>query len=156
MTPAIRALQRAGVTYEVREYAPDPTAPAYGEEAARALNLSPREVFKTLLARLEDQRLVVAIVPVAGRLDLKALARAAGAKKATLADADAAQRASGYVVGGISPLGQKQRLPTFIDSSAAQLERMHVSAGRRGLEIALAPGELQRITQASLAAIARL
>lgn len=141
--------------FEVREYPHDPASPAYGQEAAEALGLDPEEVFKTLLARIDGKRLVVAIVPVSGSLDLKALARAAGGKKAAMAEADDAQRATGYVVGGISPLGQKQRLATFIDTSAESLPRIHVSGGRRGLELALAPGDLQRLCGAELAAIAR-
>lgn len=155
MTPAIRALERAGIDFALLEYAHDPAAPAYGEEAARALGLSPQSVFKTLLTSLDGKGLAVAIVPVSGSLDLKALARAAGAKKAALAEAAAAERATGYVVGGISPLGQKQRLATFIDASAERLERIHISAGRRGLEIALAPGDLQRLTAAHLVPLAR-
>jgi len=155
VTPAIRRLEQAGVAFAVHEYAHDPETPAYGQEAVEALGLSPDAVFKTLLARLDGQRLAVAIVPVSASLDLKALARAAGAKKAAMAEAADAQRATGYVVGGISPLGQKQRLATFLDASAEALERLHVSGGRRGLEIALAPADLQRLTGARLAAIAR-
>ncbi|MBZ9558238.1 MULTISPECIES: Cys-tRNA(Pro) deacylase [unclassified Modicisalibacter] len=155
MTPAIRVLERSGVPFEIHEYPHDPTAPAYGREAAEALGLDPGEVFKTLLARIDGRRLAVAIVPVSGSLDLKALARAAGGKKAAMAEADDAQRATGYVVGGISPLGQKQRLATFIDTSAEALPRIHVSGGRRGLEIALAPDDLKRLSGAESAAIAR-
>ncbi|SHF76203.1 Cys-tRNA(Pro)/Cys-tRNA(Cys) deacylase [Modicisalibacter ilicicola DSM 19980] len=155
MTPAIRLLQYSGSRFELLEYTHDAKAPAYGEEAARELGLSPKVVFKTLVASLDDRRLAVALVPVSHNLDLKALARAAGAKKATLADAALAERATGYVVGGISPLGQKQHLATFIDASAERLERLYVSAGRRGLEIALSPLELQRLTQADFAALAR-
>lgn len=155
MTPAVRALQRAGVDFELLEYAHDPAAPAYGEEAARALNLPPQAVFKTLLANLDAKRLVVAIVPVTGSLDLKALARAASAKKASMAEAAAAERATGYVVGGISPLDQKQRLETFIDTSAEGLPRIHVSGGRRGLELALDPADLQRLTKARRVPLAR-
>lgn len=155
MTPAVRALRRAEIDFELLEYAHDPAAPAYGEEAARALNLPPHAVFKTLLANLDAKRLVVALVPVTGSLDLKALARAAGGKKAIMADASAAERATGYVVGGISPLGQKQRLDTFIDASAEGLPRIHVSGGRRGLELALALVDLQRLTSARLVPLAR-
>ncbi|MEC9482727.1 MAG: Cys-tRNA(Pro) deacylase [Halomonas sp.] len=155
MTPAVQALKRAGVDFTLLEYAHDPASPAYGEEAARMLGLAPDSVFKTLLARVDGKRLAVAIVPVSGMLDLKALARVANGKKAAMADAADAERATGYVVGGISPLGQKQRLATYMDSSAAQFERIHVSAGRRGLEIALAPADLVRLTGASLAALAR-
>ncbi|EPC01822.1 hypothetical protein L861_21595 [Litchfieldella anticariensis FP35 = DSM 16096] len=156
MTPAVKALERAGMDFTLKEYSHDPKAPAYGEEAAEALGLSSREVFKTLLARLDDDRLVVAIVPVAAQLDLKALARAAKAKRARMADPSEAERATGYVVGGISPLGQKKRLPTFLDTSAENLPLLHVSGGRRGLEIALAPADLERLTQATLANLARI
>ncbi|MFW6345913.1 MAG: Cys-tRNA(Pro) deacylase, partial [Halomonas sp.] len=142
MTPAIRALEQAGVDFSVAEYAHDSRSPAYGEEAAVALGLSPEVVFKTLIARLDDGRLAVAMVPVSGQLDLKAMARAAGARKARLAEAEEAERATGYVVGGISPLGQKRRLPAYLDASAEALPAIHVSGGRRGLEIRLAPGDL--------------
>lgn len=155
MTPAVRALERAGIDFSLMEYAHDPKAPAYGKEAAEALGLSPAVVFKTLLARLDDERLVVAIVPVDAQLDLKALARAAGAKKAHMADPGEAERATGYVVGGISPLGQKKRLATFLDTSASTLGTLHISGGRRGLEISLAPTDLERLTQARLVALAR-
>jgi Cys-tRNA(Pro)/Cys-tRNA(Cys) deacylase len=155
MTPAVKQLERAGVAFTLAEYAHDPRTPAYGEEAARALGLSPDEVFKTLLVKLDDGRLAVAIVPVAGQLDLKALARAAGARRAAMAEPEAAQRATGYVVGGISPLGQKRRLATFLDESAAALPAIHVSGGRRGLEIRLAPADLVRLTGARLAPLAR-
>ncbi|HET8789992.1 MAG TPA: Cys-tRNA(Pro) deacylase [Modicisalibacter sp.] len=155
MTPAVRALRRAGIDFELLEYAHDPASPAYGEEAARALALPARAVFKTLLANIDGKRLVVALVPVSGSLDLKALARAASGKKASMAEATAAERATGYVVGGISPLGQKQHLEAFIDTSAESLSRVYVSGGRRGLELALAPTDLQRLIAARLVPLAR-
>lgn len=155
MTPAIKQLERAGASFTLADYAHDPRSPAYGEEAARALGLSPDEVFKTLLAKLDDGRLAVAIVPVSGQLDLKALARAAGARRAVMAEPAEAQRATGYLVGGISPLGQKRRLPTFLDASAEALPTLNVSGGRRGLEIRLAPADLIRLTGARLAPLAR-
>lgn len=155
MTPAVKQLEKAGIAFTLAEYPHDPRSPAYGEEAARALGLSADEVFKTLLARLDDGRLAVAIVPVSSQLDLKALARAAGARKAQMAEGEEAQRATGYVLGGISPLGQKRRLPTFLDASAEALASMHVSGGRRGLEICLAPADLLRLTGGCLAALAR-
>ncbi|MBB3191217.1 Cys-tRNA(Pro) deacylase [Halomonas cerina] len=155
MTPAVKTLEKAGVAFSTASYAPDPRRPAYGEEAARALDLSPDEVFKTLLARLDDDRLVVAIVPVSAQLDLKALARAAGARKAVLAAPAEAERATGYVVGGISPLGQKRRLAIFLDTSAEARATLYVSGGRRGLEICLAPDDLVRATGARLAPVAR-
>jgi len=155
MTPAVKMLEKAGVAFQLKSYEHDPRTPAYGEEAARALGLPADEVFKTLLARLDDGRLAVAIVPVPCQLDLKALARAAGARKASLADPAEAERATGYVVGGISPLGQRKRLPTFLDESARTLEAIHVSGGRRGLEIRLAPSDLIRLTDAQEAPLAR-
>ncbi|MCE8053887.1 Cys-tRNA(Pro) deacylase [Halomonas daqingensis] len=155
MTPAIKALERDGVPFELLSYEHDPRAPAYGEEAANALDLDPRSVFKTLIARLDDGRLAVGIVPVTGQLDLKALAKAADARRASMAEAAEAERATGYVLGGISPLGQKKRLATFLDASAKDLDRLHVSGGRRGLEIALAPADLIRLCQARLAPLAR-
>lgn len=155
MTPAVKELEKAGVAFELASYSHDPAIPAYGEEAARVLGLSPDEVFKTLLATLDNGRLVVAIVPVSGQLDLKALARAAKARKASMADSREAERATGYVVGGISPLGQKKRLPTFLDISAEALPAIHISGGRRGLEIRLAPADLIQLTGAQLAPIAR-
>ena len=155
MTPAVKLLERDGADFELRDYAHDPRAPAHGEEAARALGLDPDRVFKTLVARLDDGRLAVGIVPVSGQLDLKALARAAGARRATMAEPAEAERATGYVLGGISPLGQKKRLATFLDASAEAFERIHVSAGRRGLEIGLAPVDLIRLSRARLAPLAR-
>lgn len=159
MTPAIKALEKAHVAFETHHFDHDDRRGlgeiSYGEEAARALGLSPEQVFKTLLAKLDDGGLVVAIVPVSGQLDLKALARAAGARKAGMADRDEAQRATGYVLGGISPLGQKKRLATFIDTSAETQDMMHVSAGRRGLEIGLAPADLAGLLNARFAALSR-
>lgn len=136
-------------------YSHDPKAPSYGLEAAEKLGLDPQRVFKTLLAATEKGELLVAVVPVIGSLDLKALAHVAGAKKADMADPQAAQRATGYLVGGISPLGQKKRLRTFIDESARQYPSIHVSAGRRGLEVELAAEVLAQLTQGSFAAIGR-
>ncbi len=155
MTPAVKTLERNGAAFELLSYEHDPRASAYGEEAASALGLDPRTVFKTLIARLDDGRLAVGIVPVTGQLDLKALAKAAGARRANMAEAAEAERATGYVLGGISPLGQKKRLPTFLDVSAESLEHLHVSGGRRGLEIRLAPADLMRLCGARLASLSR-
>ncbi|MDX5379465.1 MAG: Cys-tRNA(Pro) deacylase [Halomonas sp.] len=155
MTPAVRALERDGASFELLSYEHDPRAPAYGEEAASALGLAPHTVFKTLIVRLDDGRLAVGIVPVTSQLDLKALAKAAGARRASMAEAAEAERSTGYVLGGISPLGQKKRLPTFLDASAEGLGKMHVSGGRRGLEIALAPADLIRLCHARLVPLAR-
>ncbi|PAU75874.1 Cys-tRNA(Pro) deacylase [Halomonas salipaludis] len=155
MTPAIKALKRAKVSHQVLDYPHDPRAPAYGLEAVEALGLAPQSVFKTLLAQLDDGRLVVAMVPVDAQLDLKALARTAGARKAAMAEPSDAERATGYVLGGISPLGQKKRLATFIDASIEGRDPVHVSGGRRGLEIALASADLIALTDAKLAPLAR-
>ena len=153
-TPAILAAERAGITFQVLEYPHDPNAESYGLEAAEALGLDPATVFKTLIANVDGARLVVAIVPVTARLNLKSLAAAAGGKRAEMADGAAAERATGYVLGGISPLGGRRPLPTVIDSSALDHPRIHVSAGRRGLELALAPADLRRLTDATAAPIA--
>ncbi len=154
MTPAVVALQRAKMPFVVREYEHDPAAQSYGMEAAEKLGLDPAAVFKTLVTSV-DGKLTVAIVPVAQSLDLKALAAAAGGKRAAMADLGEAERATGYVAGGISPLGQRKRLPTVVDESAMGLERMYVSGGRRGLDIELAPADLRTLTQAKVAPIAR-
>jgi Cys-tRNA(Pro)/Cys-tRNA(Cys) deacylase len=153
-TPAILALVRAGVSFTTHAYEHDAAAPSYGLEAAEALGLDPATVFKTLLAEV-DGSLVVGIVPVTGQLDLKALATAAGAKKAVMADPALAERATGYVVGGISPIGQKRRLATVLDLSARDHHVVYVSGGRRGLDLGLAPDDLVRVTGASVAAISR-
>lgn len=155
MTPAILAARRAGVAHRVLEYAHDPRSASYGLEAVEALGLPAASLFKTLVVALDGSRLAVAMVPVDCQVDLKAVAAAFGAKRAEMADPAAAERATGYFVGGISPLGQKKRLPAAIDASASALETVHVSAGRRGLEIALAPDQLVRLTGALVAPIAR-
>ncbi|MFH8592121.1 Cys-tRNA(Pro) deacylase [Streptomyces rimosus] len=153
-TPATVALTEAGVDFTLHAYEHDPATASYGEEAAEALGVSPDQVFKTLLAEV-DGALTVAVVPVSGTLDLKALAAAAGGKRAAMADPAAAERSTGYVRGGISPLGQRKRLPTVIDASATAHATVCVSAGRRGLEVELAPADLQELTRATLAEIAR-
>ena len=147
--PADRAARPAHPVYP---YDVSPDAPNYGALVAEALGVPLERVFKTLVAEV-DERLVVGVVPVSGDLDLKALAQAAGGKKAALADRAAAERSSGYVRGGISPLGQRKRLPTVIDDSALGLDRMFVSAGRRGLQVAVTPADLIRLTSASTAQI---
>ncbi len=154
-TPAVLALDRAGVPYTVHAYGHDPASGlSYGLEAAAAIGVDPAHVFKTLMADV-DGALVGAVVPVDGSLDLKALARAVGGKRAAMADPAAAQRATGYVVGGISPLGQKQRHPTVVDATADVLDRVFVSGGRRGLDVALAPADLLRLTGGCTAPITR-
>ncbi|KNH21127.1 prolyl-tRNA synthetase [Arthrobacter sp. ZBG10] len=151
-TPATAALAAAGVPFVLHPYTHDPAAPSYGTEAAQALGVDPARVFKTLMVDVEG-RLAVGIVPVSGTLDLKAIAAALGAKKAAMADPAAAQRRTGYVLGGISPLGQRLPSPTVLDSSALALATVLVSGGRRGLDIELAPADLVRLTSAVTAAI---
>jgi Cys-tRNA(Pro)/Cys-tRNA(Cys) deacylase len=148
MTPAIRLLDREKVAYTLHSYEHDPKAPSYGLEAAEQLGLDPARVFKTLLADV-DGTLVVCVVPVARQLDLRALG-----KRASMAKPEAAERATGYVVGGISPLGQRKRLQTVVDESALGFATIHVSAGRRGLEVELDPHDLVRLTSAKVAACA--
>jgi Cys-tRNA(Pro)/Cys-tRNA(Cys) deacylase len=154
-TPATRAARRAGLSFAVHEYRHDPHARSYGLEAAEALGLEPARVLKTLVVQMDGGALAVCCVPVNAELDLKAVAAAAGAKRAELAEAADAERATGYVVGGISPLGQRRQLATVVDASALEHETLFVSAGRRGLEIELAPADLVRLTGAVTAAVAR-
>ncbi|MFE5244909.1 MULTISPECIES: Cys-tRNA(Pro) deacylase [unclassified Streptomyces] len=153
-TPATVALTTAGTAFTVHSYDHDPASASYGEEAAQALGVSPDRVFKTLVAEV-DGELVVAVVPVAGSLDLKALASAVGGKRATMADPAAAERTTGYVRGGISPLGQRKRLRTVLDASAGAHATICVSAGRRGLEVELSPEDLTALTTATVAPIGR-
>jgi Cys-tRNA(Pro)/Cys-tRNA(Cys) deacylase len=160
-TPAILVLERAGVAFAVHEYEPDPPSAAsrdrrggYGERTAAALGADPARVHKTLIASV-DGRLVAAIVPVDRELDLKALAAAAGGRKAEMADPVAAERSSGYVVGGISPFGQRRALPTVLNEDALLLDAILVSGGRRGLQVELAPSDVVRLTDATVARIAR-
>jgi len=148
-TPAIAAATRAGVAFTVHEYAHDPRSESYGREAAEKLGLDPARVFKTLVADV-DGALTVALVPVGAQLDLRALG-----KRSVMAEPKAAERATGYVAGGISPLGQRRALPTVVDESALSFETIHVSAGRRGLELELAPADLVHLTRARVARIAR-
>lgn len=153
-TPATVALDRAGVPYTVHSYARDPAAGSFGLEAAERLGLDPAAVLKTLLAEV-DGGLVVAVVPVSGQLDLKQLAAAVGGKRAAMADPAAAERATGYVVGGISPFGQKRRLPCVVDRSALDRPVVYVSAGRRGVDLGVAPADLVRLLGAGTADLGR-
>ncbi|QEO15766.1 Cys-tRNA(Pro) deacylase [Agromyces intestinalis] len=153
-TPATVALQRAGIAFVPRAYEHDPRATAYGLEAAEKLGIEPERVFKTLLVAVDDG-LAVGIVPVAEQLDLKALAGAVGGKRAELADPAVAERKTGYVVGGISPIGQKTALPTVLDESAILCETILVSGGRRGFDLELAPDDLLTVTGGRYAPIAR-
>ncbi len=153
-TPATLALVRAGIEFTLHAYDHDSRTTSYGDEAAEALGLDPRRVFKTLMVAV-DGSMVVAVVPVSGRLDLKALARALGGSKASLADRAAAEKATGYVAGGISPVGQKRPLTTVVDQSALAQPTVYVSAGRRGLDLEIAPDDLVTVTGATTAALSR-
>lgn len=153
-TPATVMLERAGIAYVARGYEHDPGAPSYGMEAAEALGVEPQRVFKTLLVGT-DRGLGVGIVPVDAQLDLKAIAAALGAKRATMADPRVAERTTGYVVGGISPIGQRKPLPTVVDESATAYDTVLVSGGKRGLDIELAPADLLTVTRGTTAPIAR-
>jgi Cys-tRNA(Pro)/Cys-tRNA(Cys) deacylase len=153
-TAATALLDREGVPYTVHTYAHDPQRESYGSEASEALNVPADRVFKTLVASV-DGVLTVGVVPVSAQLDLKALAAAAGGKKATMADPAAAERATGYVVGGISPIGQRRRLPVVVDATALEFQAVYCSGGRRGLEIELAPADLIRLADATVAPISR-
>jgi len=147
-------LSKAKVEFTTHGYEHDPAAKSYGLEAAEALGLAPEQVFKTLLVEV-DGKLTVGVVPVDKQLDLKAIAAAAGGKKAVMADPAAAERTTGYVVGGISPIGQKRALPTVVDATATDHDTVYVSGGRRGLDIGLAPKDLITITNARTAPITR-
>lgn len=156
-TPATTALDHAGIGYRLHSYDHDPANRHFGDEAATALGVDPLRIFKTLIVETGAGRppLAVAVVPVAGQLDLKAMAAALGVKKVDLADPSAATRSSGYLVGGISPVGQKTPLPTVIDETAELFDTLFVSAGRRGLQVELSPADLARVTGARFADIAR-
>jgi Cys-tRNA(Pro)/Cys-tRNA(Cys) deacylase len=151
MTPAIVAARRAAIRHQIHEYTHDSHSHAWGLEAAEKLGLDPARVFKTLLVSLDEQRLVVAVIPVTQQLNLKQIARLASAKRATMANPALAERTTGYIIGGISPLGQKRRLATWIDESATHWPTLFVSGGRRGLEIELGARDLCHLCQARLA-----
>jgi Cys-tRNA(Pro)/Cys-tRNA(Cys) deacylase len=151
-TPATALLTKLGIKHAVHVYEHDPRRASYGLEASDALGIPPERVFKTLVAEV-DGTLTVGVVPVTGQLDLKTLAAAAGGRKARMAGPEAAERATGYVVGGISPLGQRKRMPVVIDSAALGFATVFCSGGRRGLEIELAPGDLVRAADALVADI---
>lgn len=154
MTPAINYAKKHKISFTIHKYKHDAAHESYGLEAAEKLSLNPELVFKTLVTRLDRGELVVAILPVTQMLNLKALARACGAKKAVMADKGAVEKTTGYVLGGVSPLGQKKSLRTILDASAAGHPAIFVSAGRRGLEIELSPQDLLTHTAGSLEAIA--
>lgn len=154
MTPAIHSAKHAGFAFQLHEYEHDATAHSYGLEAAEKLGVAVEQVFKTLVVKLDGKHLAVGIVPVNCQLGLKQIAKAAGAKKATMAEPSEVERTTGYVLGGVSPLGQKRRLVTFIDSSAESFANIYVSAGRRGLEIELSPRDLASLSQATFVPLA--
>jgi Cys-tRNA(Pro)/Cys-tRNA(Cys) deacylase len=155
MTPAIHAARRAKIAHQVHEYTHDPGMESYGVEAADKLGVPHNRVFKTLVAAIDDRELVVAVVPVTSMLSMKALAKAMGAKKAAMAKPADVERVTGYVLGGVSPLGQKKRLKTVIDASARAFPTIYVSAGRRGLQIELNPLDLEKLVGGGFAEIGR-
>jgi len=154
MTPAIEILRSLGIEHDVVEYHHDPTHGSFGMEAAAALGVEADSIFKTLMVTLDDATTAIGIVPVVCTLDLKAVAKSAGAKKAAMTDPEEAERRSGYVIGGISPFGQKRPSPTFLDEWATAHERIHCSGGRRGLEVGVAPQDLVAVLDAVVAPIA--
>ncbi|MCY7297334.1 Cys-tRNA(Pro) deacylase [Alteromonas sp. a30] len=153
MTPAINLAKKAKVAHSVHEYTHDTASESYGLEAVEKLGLDVHQVFKTLVVKLDAETLAVGIIPVSEKLSMKQIAKAAGAKKANMAEPAEVERATGYVLGGVSPLGQKKRLKTFIDDSAQQQSSIFVSAGRRGLEIELAPQDLLKLVNGKYAAL---
>ncbi|UYZ83729.1 Cys-tRNA(Pro) deacylase [Entomomonas sp. E2T0] len=155
MTPAIALLKKQKVNHQVVTYEHDPQAESYGLEAAEKLGVPAENIFKTLLVTNDKKELFVGVVPVLKKLDLKEIAHAVGAKKVEMANPEVAQRVTGYLVGGISPLGQKKRLVTVIDDSAEKLDMIYVSGGRRGLDIALAPKDLAELLKAQFAPIGK-
>lgn len=153
MTPGIESARKAGIPHAIHQYDHDANSESYGLEAAEKMGVDPDRVFKTLVVETDGGQLVVGIVPVSTSLNLKKIAKAAGAKKATMADKQKVQRTTGYVLGGVSPLGQKKALTTVLDESASGFDTIYVSAGRRGLEIELAPSDLANLTRALCADI---
>lgn len=149
MTPGINAARKARVAHTIHEYNHDPASESYGKEAAEKMPVDPARVFKTLVVSIDEKELAVGVVPVTAMLNMKLIARAGSGKRAAMADKQAVQRSTGYVMGGVSPLGQKRKLKTFIDESAQSFETIFVSAGRRGLEIELAPEDLARLIGAT-------
>lgn len=156
MTPGINVARKAKVVHSVHAYAHDPASASYGLEAAEKLGVPQARVFKTLVVCLDGRELAVGVVPVSAMLGMKQIARAAGARKAAMAAPHEVERATGYVLGGVSPLGQKKRLRTFIDASAEAFAAIYVSAGRRGLEIELNPQDLKALTGGAFAELCRV
>jgi len=148
MTPAVHALEKSKIPFVLHEYDHDPTLRAYGEEAAQKLGVASEQLFKTLVVSTDGSGLAVGVVPVSGQLNLKAMAKALGTKKAEMAEKKLVERSTGYLTGGVSPLGQKKQLPTLIDASALDFDTIFVSAGRRGLQVSLSPRDLASLTRA--------
>ena len=155
MTPAINQLKKQKITHTLLSYEHDSNSGAYGIEAATKLNLPPEQVFKTLVVENDKKQLLVAIIPVHTQLSMKLIAKAAGAKKAAMAAPEAVMKSTGYVLGGVSPFGQKRKLPTFIDASATALEHIYVSAGKRGLDVKVALDDAVKLLDASLVALSQ-
>ena len=153
MTPAINLLKKSAIKYQVHEYEHDPACSSYGLEAAQKTGASDQQIFKTLVIKLDNNQLAVGIIPVSEKLSMKLMAKACGAKKAVMADSTEVERSTGYVLGGVSPLGQKKRLKTVVNSSAEIYSSIYVSAGRRGLEIELAPADLLMLSNGVFAEI---
>lgn len=153
MTPGINIARQHKIVHRVHEYAHDASSESYGLEAAEKLGVPGEQVFKTLVVALDNKALAVGVIPVSSMLSMKLIAKAAGAKKAAMADPADVERSTGYVLGGVSPLGQKKRLKTIIDSSAEKFATIYVSAGRRGLEIELSPEDLKKLTKGLFAEI---
>jgi Cys-tRNA(Pro)/Cys-tRNA(Cys) deacylase len=153
MTPGILVAKKAKISYIIHEYAHNPATESYGSEAAEKMGVPEARVFKTLVVNLDNRELVVGVIPVSSMLSMKLIAKAAGAKKANMAAAADVERSTGYVLGGVSPLGQKKRIKTFIDASAQHFSSVYVSAGRRGLEIELHPNDLKNLTNGIFAEI---
>ena len=153
MTPGINAVKKSKISYRIHEYSHDDSSESYGLEAAEKMGVAEEKVFKTLVVSLDNKELVVAVVPVSSRLSMKLIAKACGGKKAAMAIKSDVERSTGYVLGGVSPLGQKRRLETIIDSSAKNHATIYVSAGRRGLEIELSPEDLTKLTGGTTAEI---
>lgn len=153
MTPAINLLTQQKIAHDVLQYEHDPSASSYGLEAAEKLCLNTEQVFKTLVAEIDGDALVCAIVPVITQLNLKSLAKAAKGKKAKMAQPQKVERTTGYVLGGVSPLGQKRALPTFLDEQALVFDKIYVSAGKRGVEVAISPADLLNSTNGKVASL---
>ena len=153
MTPGIKLLEKNAIAHWVHAYSHEVSSESYGSEAAEKLAVPEQRVFKTLVVSLDSKQLVTAVVPVSAMLSMKLIAKVFAGKKATMADKTAVERSTGYVLGGVSPLGQKKPLKTVIDATAQQFSTVFVSAGKRGLEIELSPQDLQQLTQANLADI---